>query len=62
MKMELFNVWKDGQCGKTTVIANDMNDALDKFCQRWQYVDHADYCQEHELSESDLNIESVSNR
>jgi hypothetical protein len=55
----LFNVWANGQHSKTTVIADDMNEALDRFCARHGFIDHADYCQEKELTDSDINIESV---
>lgn len=55
----LFNVWHDIQRSKTTIIAHDMNEALDRFCFRHGFVDHADYCQQKDLSESDINIEKV---
>jgi len=57
--MHLFNIWHDAQHGKTTVIADDMNQALDRFCARHGFIDHADYCREKGLTESDLNIEFV---
>jgi hypothetical protein len=53
----LFNVWRDGQHSKTTILAHNMDDALDKFCQRHGFIDHADYCQEKGLADSDINIE-----
>lgn len=56
MKM-LFNVWADGQHSKTTIIADSIDEALDIFCARHGFVDHADYCQYKGLEESDLNIE-----
>lgn len=56
---QLFNIWHDSQRSKTTIIAANMNDALDIFCQRHGFVDHTDYCQEKDLSESDLNIQEV---
>jgi hypothetical protein len=55
----LFNIWHDAQHSKTTIIAADMNEALDIFCARWGFIDHADYCQEKNLVESDLNIQFV---
>jgi len=55
----LFNVWLDSQHSKTTIIANDMNEALDRFCVRHGFIDHADYCQEKGLEESNINIEQV---
>ena len=55
----LFNVWHDAQHSKTTVRAQNMNEALDRFCARHGFVDHADYCQEKGLEESNLNIEQV---
>jgi hypothetical protein len=55
----LFNIWHDAQHSKTTIIASDMNDALDKFCAQHGFIDHADYCQEKGLQESDINIEVV---
>ena len=55
----LFNVWHDAQHSKTTIIACDMNQALDIFCNRHGYIDHADSCQDKKISESDLNIEEV---
>lgn len=59
MKTELFNVWHDSQHSKTTIIANDMNEALDRFCAHHGFIDHADYCQEKGLNESDINIEGA---
>jgi len=59
MKNEIFNVWHDSQHSKTTIIANDMNDALDRFCAQNGFIDHADYCREKCLNESDINIESA---
>jgi hypothetical protein len=56
----LFNVWHDAQHSKTTIIATDMNQALDIFCARHGFIDHADYCQEKNISESDLNIQEVT--
>ena len=55
----LFNVWADGQHSKTTIIADSMNEALDIFCARHGFIDHADYCQEKGLEESNLNIQAV---
>ena len=58
--INLFNCWHDSQHSKTTIIADDMNHALDIFCSRHGFIDHADYCQEKNLTESDINIESVN--
>ena len=55
----LFNIWHDAQHSKTTIIADNMNEALDIFCSRHGFVDHADYCKEKQLTESDLNIQAV---
>jgi hypothetical protein len=55
----LFNVWRDGQHSKTTVIAENASEALDKFCRRHGFIDHADYCQEKALEESDINVVSA---
>ena len=55
----LFNVWADGQHSKTTIIADSIDDALDIFCSRHGFIDHADYCQEKGLEESNLNIQAV---
>ncbi len=52
--MALFNVWRDRAAMKTTVVAADMDEALDRFCARHQFADHADYCQHHGLEESDI--------
>ncbi|MEI2416186.1 hypothetical protein V8Z80_08375 [Orrella sp. JC864] len=57
--LHTFNLWRNGTAGKTTVVASDMNEALDRFCARLGYIDHADYCQEHGLTESDIHIEEV---
>lgn len=54
--MNLFNVWADGENLKTMVIADNMNEAIDKFCARRGFVDYADFVQE---TSTDLNIESV---
>ena len=56
----LFNVWADGQHLKTTIIADSMPQALDIFCARHGFVDHADYCQEKGLTESNINIQEVA--
>lgn len=55
-KMSNFNIWSEGQHSVTTVIANDMNQALDIYCNHNGFIDHADYCQERAIEESDLNI------
>ena len=55
----LFNVWINGQHSKTTVLADDMNDALDRFCALHGFIDHRHYCQEKEFEGSNINIESV---
>ena len=55
----LFNIWHDAQHSKITIIADNMNEALDIFCSRLGFVDHADYCKEKQLTESDLNIQAV---
>ncbi|WP_171907253.1 hypothetical protein [Burkholderia plantarii] len=57
--MALFHVWRDGAASKTTVMAADMNEALDRFCARHGFVDHADYCQYQGIDESDINVEAV---
>jgi hypothetical protein len=57
--MSLFNVWLDSHSSKTTIIADNMNEALDIFCARHGFIDHADYCQEKNISDSDINIEYV---
>ena len=56
----LFNIWADGQHSKTTIIADNMNEALDIFCARHGFVDHADYCRMKKITESNLNIEVVA--
>ena len=56
----LFNVWADGQHSKTTIIANSMPEALDIFCIRHGFIDHADYCQEKQLEKSNINIQEVA--
>ena len=56
----LFNVWADGQNSKTTIMAESMPQALDIFCARHGFVDHADYCQEKGLTESNINIQEVA--
>ena len=56
----LFNIWADGQHSKTTIIADDMNEALDIFCALHGFVDHADYCQFKKIAESNLNIQVVA--
>lgn len=56
----LFNVWADGQHSKTTIMANSMPQALDIFCARHGFIDHADYCQEKGLTESNINIQEVT--
>jgi hypothetical protein len=58
--MSQYNVWVDGQHMKTTIIADSMDAALDIFCARHGFVDHADYCQEKNLSESNINIEKYN--
>ena len=56
----LFNVWFNSDHSKTTIIADDMNIALDIFCARHGFIDHADYCQENNIDLSDINIEEVN--
>jgi len=57
--MNKYNVWYDAQDSKTTIFATDMNQALDIFCAQNGFIDHADYCQEKNISESDLNIQEA---
>ena len=56
----LFNVWADGQHSKTTILTNSMPEALDIFCVRHGFIDHVYYCQEKQLTESNINIEEVT--
>ena len=66
MMTNLFNVWVDGQRSKTTIIADSMPKALDIFCARHGFIDHADYCQEKGLTEFNggwvekINIQEVA--
>ena len=55
----LVNVWHPAQHSKTTVIADNVPQALDAFCQRHGYADHADYCRRNELAKTNLNSEVV---
>lgn len=59
MKRNLFNVWFDSDHSVTTIIADDMNIALDIFCKSKGYIDHADYCFENDIELSGINIEEV---
>lgn len=55
----LFNIWAPRDFSKTTVIATDSEHALNIFCQRHGFADHAAYCVWHELAKTNLNIEAV---
>lgn len=59
MLLSVFNVWHNAQHSKTTIFASSIESALDIFCRRHGFIDHADYCKEKELTESDINIEIV---
>ena len=55
----LFNLWTPSDHSKTTILCADMNIALDIFCKNRGFIDHCDYCQEKQLTDSDINIETV---
>ena len=55
-----YEVWRDGQQSKTIVVATNIIEALDTFCQHEGFIDHIDYCQEKNIFESDLNVVFVS--
>jgi hypothetical protein len=66
-KRGTVDVWHDSQrwvfkqnCKGLKAFKRDIYHALDIFCSRHGFIDHADYCQEKNLTESDINIESVN--
>jgi hypothetical protein len=54
-----INVWHPSQHSKTTVSTHDVGEALDIFCRRHGFADHADYCKRNALIESNLHTELV---
>ncbi|SAI73139.1 Uncharacterised protein [Bordetella ansorpii] len=57
--MSLFNVWRHGAAMKTTVIAGNCQQAVDRFCQRHGYADHAEYCRQRRLAQTDIHVQAV---
>ena len=52
-----FNVWKDGE-EKISIVASNMNAALDAAAEQFGFIDYADMAQAHEWGDGDgLNIE-----
>ena len=58
--LDFYEVWRDGQQSKTIVLATNIIDALDTFCQYDGFIDHSDYCHGKNIFESDLNVTWVS--
>ena len=55
-----YEIWQDN--GVSTIFESDstnLNVVLDQFCKEAGYVDHADYCQAFDLSESPFNIRAA---
>ena len=56
-----YEIWQDN--GVSTVFESEsssFNDVLDEFCRAAGYLDHADYCQKFELTQSPFNIRAVN--
>lgn len=52
-----YSIWQDnGVAVDFESSSTSFNDVLDEFCREAGYIDHADYCQEMELTESPFNI------
>lgn len=55
-----YEIWQDN--GVSTVFESDsasFNDVLDEFCKDAGYADHADCCQQLDLTESPFNIKAI---
>lgn len=55
-----YEIWQDN--GVSTVFdsaSTEFNAVLDEFCSDAGYIDHADYCQKMDISESQFNIKAV---
>ena len=55
-----YEIWTDN--GISTIFESNsesLNDVLDEFCADAGYADHADYCQQMELSSSPFNIKEI---
>ena len=55
-----YEIWQD--TGVSTIFDSEstsLNDVLDQFCNEAGYIDHADYCQKMDMSESPFNIKVV---
>lgn len=55
-----YEIWQDN--GVSTIFESssyDFNVVLDEFCKEAGYVDHADYCQQFELTDSPFNIKAI---
>jgi hypothetical protein len=55
-----YEIWQD--IGTSIVFESDsqsLNDVLDEFCSDAGYIDHADYLQRFELTESPFNIKQM---
>jgi len=56
-----YEIWQDN--GVSTIFesnAHSLNDVLDEFCSDAGYIDHADYCQQMQLTISPFNIKEVT--
>ena len=53
-----YQIWTDN--GTATIFESNsesLNDVLNEFCHDAGYIDHADYCQQMDLTSSPFNIE-----
>jgi hypothetical protein len=57
----IYSIWtNNGIAVDFESSAHSLNDVLDEFCKEAGYIDHADYCQQMEMTESPFNIKEVA--
>ena len=59
--MRTYSIWVDNDDAiEFESSSESFNDVLDEFCAMLGYIDHADYCEEMELTVSPFNILETS--
>lgn len=61
--LHYYSIWTDnGITIEVKSFSDSFNTVLDEYCADAGYVDHADYCQQMELSESPFNIKFIESK
>ena len=57
----LYSIWQDnGVAIEFASPSTSISEVLDQFCAEAGYIDHADYCQQMDLTASPFNILDIT--